>query len=177
MKKGLFTISSLLLLLIGALPVLAQKAEKVIESREVVIPATDSTILARVYVLDKKKKLESDKTYYWLNRNMINENQGTYLKNPLHGRYCVLDRNNKLIEQGLFKFGLKNGLWRRWYSNGNLKESFLYRDGVLHGESKVYLIDGTLDKSLMYKNGLEVVIADSATCKKPRFPFTILKHR
>lgn len=46
--------------------------------------------------------------------------------------------NKKLIEQGEFIQGKKDGVWKTWSKKGNLAREFNYSNGVLNGDVKLY---------------------------------------
>lgn len=55
------------------------------------------------------------------------------------------------------KFGLKQGIWKTFYSNEKIKSEAQYLDDKLNGFYKEYSEDGTLTKNEKYKNGEPVV--------------------
>lgn len=89
----------------------------------------------------------------------------------------TLDRDGSVREQGMYKDGIKNGLWvdnttnpkrtelfkdgdvvelREFYTDGKLSKSKSYADGKLHGVTKEYFYDtGKLKSELNYDRGLE----------------------
>jgi len=172
-----FTISS----------VFGQKVETVIETREVVIPMDDSTVITHVYVLKKKKNVSLEKQYYWFHNNGINVNRGMYMKNPLHGSYYVFDNDKKMLTQGVYKMGLRVGEWKYWYASGELKSVVEYSAGLkngsctqfsemgkpacinnykagkLHGKQKEFVGDSVIVTE--YKNGVAVTDTANRECK------------
>lgn len=59
-----------------------------------------------------------------------------------------------IIEEGLVKNNLKQGLWKRyWNENGKLKEIINFKDGKPHGERKNYWRNGNLKSSGPWKLG------------------------
>jgi uncharacterized protein len=50
--------------------------------------------------------------------------------------------------------GLKQGLWREYYSDGKMKSEAYYKDGLLSGIYKQFNQKGSLELALNYKNGV-----------------------
>lgn len=108
------------------------------------------------YVSPKERKVPADdnRMYYWLHNGKISNSEGAYYGSLLKGEFSVLDRNDQLTEQGEFKEGLKDGVWRTWDANGYLKNVYSYRNGLLHGANLNYE-KGNLISKVQYRRGLK----------------------
>lgn len=56
--------------------------------------------------------------------------------------------------------GLKQGIWKEFYSNGNLKKEENYKDNLLHGYYREYNNNGQIIFTLLYENGAIVESAN-----------------
>lgn len=150
------------------------------------IPVHQGNFFAWVEVYDgeiKTRRIENDRTYYWIKAKQIHTSKGGYHGELLHGEYTALYKTDALKEKGMYVKGLKTGEWKEWHPNGELKcishwksgrQSGLithynekgeitrkekYKHGVLHGR-QTYLTD-TSETSIRYRNGKPVI-------KKPK---------
>ena len=123
------------------------------KTREIIIKHPDSTII--FHVVNEKADLDLDlnKVYYWYYGNTISKNLGAVSGYILHGKYEVLNSNNKLISQGGFCYGLKDGIWQKFYPPGGLKSRLTWRKGILYGTASFYGPTGNPIKKLNYKKG------------------------
>ena len=122
-------------------------------TREIIIKHPDSTVIFHVVNEKVDLKLDLNKVYYWYYGNTISKNLGAVSGYILHGKYEVLTKENKLISQGTFEYGLKDGIWQKFYAPGGLKERLTWRKGVLHGTASFYGPTGNPIKKLNYKKG------------------------
>ena len=72
-------------------------------------------------ITDKVIKPNITRIYYWFKSGHIHQTEGSYNGKLLHGPYKIIDSRRQLLEEGLYRFGVKTGVWRSWYSNGRLK--------------------------------------------------------
>ncbi len=101
-------------------------------------------------------KIENDREYYWFKSSQIYNTYGGYYGKLLDGIYKVYDRETrKLLLVGYYKYGLKDSIWKSWYSDGKLKEVIEYKQGVYNGKYIAYSSDGVLLEEIHYKNGLK----------------------
>jgi antitoxin component YwqK of YwqJK toxin-antitoxin module len=75
--------------------------------------------------------------------------------NQMHGEGNWYHENGALWITGSYKNGLKNGLFKFYYSDSTLNEISKYKNGKGHGSVKVYYQSGILARSLHYKNDLK----------------------
>lgn len=94
-----------------------------------------------VYIKDDKK-LDAKRLYYWYRSQKIHQSLGQSGGNLLHDGYKKYTRDNQLVEQGIFDYGIRVGIWREWYPSGVLKRISNYRHGYRHGQEIVFSIEG-----------------------------------
>lgn len=87
------------------------------------------------------------KYYSWYKNQKIHVSQGTSGGYLLHGVYVKYASSHAILERGVFKAGLKDGLWRKWNLEGRVIEQTNWKDGVIHGSSI------SNSDTLLYKNG------------------------
>lgn len=142
--------------MLAAIPAISQEIEWAPLTREVQINTSDSLIKARIMINPTDFKVVDEYHYYWHSKGQINKNMGGYTGDILHGTYLVLDSEKRMITQGQFNEGLKDGTWKRWFSNGNLRSIENWKDSRLNGEFKTYSAEGELLSIENYKNGIVV---------------------
>ncbi len=64
-------------------------------------------------------------------------------------------RNNRLIEKGAYKEGVKHGTFIEYYSDGAQKSETPITEGKVDGVVKNYYTDGTVQSEKSYKDGKE----------------------
>lgn len=114
----------------------------------------DSIVKTTASNIYPKKRLLQNAQYFWYSSGKIQTNYGSYSGKLIHGKYEVFDRNNKLIRQGNFNYGLKQGIWMEWYPDGIKKEIISYKNGDPDGIRLTYTNDGKILSKMMYKEGL-----------------------
>lgn len=67
-------------------------------------------------------------------------------------------KKNKLRSCGSYNNGLKNGLWKMYYTNSTLRYSGEFKNGKPDGIHKLYSIDGYLNTERLYNLGAIVKI-------------------
>lgn len=100
--------------------------------------------------------------------------EATEAKTPLAGEHRIIDgyrsecivaefengmynglyrhfKNNKLTEEGTYKEGRKDGLFKYYTSSGKLREEKPYMEGKINGIVKSYYLNGKLEKEKGYK--------------------------
>ncbi|BAU54904.1 toxin-antitoxin system YwqK family antitoxin [Mucilaginibacter gotjawali] len=93
---------------------------------------TDSgkTIEAEYNPIDHLPSIKSNLFYYWYNASRVHSTQGGYSGQLLNGLYTEYYPNRNLKEQGVFKKGLKDGLWKSWNKDGTLKQATNWHKGI-----------------------------------------------
>ncbi|NJK96557.1 MAG: hypothetical protein HC905_18020 [Bacteroidales bacterium] len=102
--------------------------------RNITVTRGDTVIKTTICYQYPKIDVKTAANFYWYYAGEIHKNAGSYSGKPLHGKYELFDKSNNLLEQGNFEFGLKTGIWTRWYTNGFKKEVIFYKEGLLNGE-------------------------------------------
>jgi len=151
-----------LLIVIPFLNINAQQYDWQPLTREVVISQGDSTIRAKILIKQENVNANENYMYYWHNKGRVNNNAGGYAGELLHGEYLVFDSQKRLITQGMFEDGLKEGIWKHWHPNGQLEWMQTYHKGLFDGEQKIFDVSGNLIAETNYKNGRLVAKEDKS---------------
>ena len=125
MKRILFIIC---LLISGS--VYAQKLPDMGLNKVRIIEA-DKTILAEMNPISSAPSPKTNLFYYWYNANTIHSTQGGFSGTLLNGQYTEYFLNKNLKEQGIFKKGLKNGVWKSWNEDGTLSQGITWKNGLV----------------------------------------------
>jgi hypothetical protein len=93
----------------------------------------DSIQEIRADVLPYKNdpKIKNDRYYFWYYNNIIHSTQGGFNGQLLNGHYVSLYKDKNLKEQGDFKRGLKDGVWKSWNQKGDLTNVTTWDEGVV----------------------------------------------
>lgn len=105
--------------------------------------------------LDKLKKFENHKMYYWFKSGDIHKSLSSSGGLVLHDSYKKYYRTNQLAEEGKFNYGLKDGIWKDWHENGNLKSEMEWFDGYRQGNYKSYDIFGNIETKGRFRNNMK----------------------
>jgi len=122
--------------------------------RIITVTQGDSLIKAGICYTYPKEIPKTQALFYWYFSGKIHRNCGSYSGKPLHDKYEAFDKNNNLIEQGRFNYGLKQGTWAKWYSNGIRKEISNYKNGIKEGENLLYNEKGFLISKETFRKGV-----------------------
>ncbi len=107
-----------------------------------------------INISNKDIKHKKQNTYFWYQLNKIHSNVGGSHGKVLHGSYLKKEiKSNQLIENGFFKNGLKDGMWKEWYLNGNLNTIENWDKGTLQGKFISFNKDGSPLWKGKYNNG------------------------
>lgn len=68
--------------------------------------------------------------YYWYSAGAVHQTQGGYSGKLLDGPYTEYYLNRSLKQQGVFKKGLKVGIWKNWAENGTLLSVTRWKHGT-----------------------------------------------
>lgn len=107
------------------------------------------------YVSLKSKKADKERMYYWYKSGEIHTTMGAAGGELLHSDYLKYFNDNQLAEKGVFRYGLKDGLWKAWYPQGNLKKTEDWSNGIKDGKYNDYNEKGELRISGKYRNGIK----------------------
>ena len=96
------------------------------------IHIVDSTqeITADIVPVKNDPKIKNDRYYYWYYNKIIHTTQGGYTGQLLNGHYIAFYPDKNLKEDGNFKAGLKDGVWKTWNQKGDLTNVSTWEDGV-----------------------------------------------
>jgi len=108
--------------------------------------------LEYTYYLVNGKKVEHGTFTKWYENGRVMI-QGTYRNGKKDGlwRECLRDGSPKM--EGTYKNGVKEGLWTVFYPSGRKHFEGMYRNGVRDGEWIEYAGDGSIFTRIVYQNG------------------------
>nr|WP_319570066.1 hypothetical protein [uncultured Draconibacterium sp.] len=121
----------------------------------------------------KKVNVENDVTYYWFTNGEIHQNTGGYSGQLLQSTYQKTTLEGSLVEQGTFKNGVKDGVWKIWDLNGNLTKIENWKQGFKYGKS--YCIDPNTEKRIIteykddQKHGWELQFQNDSLILQEKF--------
>ena len=104
------------------------------------------------YVTEKIMKPKSSKSYYWFKGGAVHYAESGVSGMLLHGNFNKAYHSNNLAEQGVFKVGLKTGLWKTWHPNGKISNLQYRKNGIKQGKNSRYTIDANLIEKGKFKN-------------------------
>lgn len=104
------------------------------------------------YTIIKKINPSKNKKYYWFKGGKIHNSEFGATNELLNGKYIKFYLTNQLAEQGVFKNGLKKGVWKKWFENGTLSKIENYNNGHLSGKYEEFDNNGKLIVSGNYRN-------------------------
>ncbi|CAN5280424.1 hypothetical protein BH09BAC6_BH09BAC6_10840 [soil metagenome] len=93
------------------------------------ISDSTKTVLAEIMPVTSAPAIKSNLYYFWYSANKIHSTQGGYSGKLLNGRYIEYFLNKNLKEQGTFKKGLKEGIWKSWNEDGMLRQVIMWKSG------------------------------------------------
>ena len=92
---------------------------------------SNQVIVAELQPYKSAPKTKDDRFYFWYNSNAIQSTQGGFTGQLLNGHYTAFYADKRLKEEGDFKKGLKQGVWKTWNEKGALTSSVTWDDGLL----------------------------------------------
>nr|WP_299384792.1 hypothetical protein [Allomuricauda sp.] len=101
--------------------------------------------------IEPRDDYENDKSYFWFKSGKIHSSFGGSNGDLLHGQYTKSSRDNIILEQGDFKEGLKDSIWKEWYPNGRLSKIIEWKQGFKSGWSVDYNDQGEIVVSGRYR--------------------------
>jgi antitoxin component YwqK of YwqJK toxin-antitoxin module len=134
------------------------------------IKQDDKSIVFHVLDADESqlKKYDPDKNYYWFKSQKVLVTQGGSSGSLLDGLYESFYKNNQLAEKGLFKKGLKEGVWTSWNPKGVLIHQEKWSKGRQVGKQVYYSENGIIQKTVIYKSNQTQIIARDTTIIKSK---------
>jgi antitoxin component YwqK of YwqJK toxin-antitoxin module len=91
---------------------------------------TSQEIRADILPYKTDPKIKNDRYYYWYLNNVIHSTQGGYNGKLLNGHYVAFYPDKNLKEEGDFKRGLKDGMWKTWNRKGDLTNVTTWDEGI-----------------------------------------------
>lgn len=95
------------------------------------ITEPDKTILVEINPVNHTSTIKPGLFYYWYSANAIHSTQGGFSGKLLNGLYTEFYLNKNLKEQGTYKKGLKDGIWKSWNEDGTLSQAAKWRNGTV----------------------------------------------
>ena len=93
------------------------------------ITLADKIIVAEIEPVSSNPSIKQNLVYYWYSANIIHTTQGGFSGKLLNGQYNEYYPDKNLKEQGEFKNGLKNGIWKNWNDDGTLSALANWKHG------------------------------------------------
>jgi hypothetical protein len=106
------------------------------------ITDTSRTILAVIAPVSSPPTANTKVSYYWYSADAIHATQGGYSGKLLNGPYIEYYPDKNLKQQGTFKKGLKEGIWKTWNTDGTLHSITKWKHGVEKSDKRVPLLKG-----------------------------------
>ena len=102
------------------------------------VSLTDSVqeIHAEVLPYKSDPKVKNDRYYFWYLNKVIHSTQGGFSGQLLNGHYVSYYPDKNLKEEGDFKRGLKDGVWKTWNKKGDLITVVSWDEGVAVADSQ-----------------------------------------
>lgn len=144
-------VAGLLLLLSGA--GIAQKEFKNLLTQTIRVTTDSTRIRASIIAETHEVKTSNDKYYFSYKGGQIKRVRGMIVGKILDGEFSELDEDNNVLIAGIFDEGLKDGEWKKWYTNGELKEVANWEKGEQTNAFSSYSIGGELEEEGEFKDG------------------------
>ena len=74
---------------------------------------------------------------------------------PYTGKVSIFWENDQLKEEGLYRDGVRSGLWKYWYSDGQLSSKGIFRNNLKTGVWLEFYENGNKKMQTIYRNGLK----------------------
>ncbi|WP_426672084.1 toxin-antitoxin system YwqK family antitoxin [Mucilaginibacter sp. McL0603] len=89
----------------------------------------NETVVAEIVPISGEPTVKPKLFYYWYSANAIHSSQGGFSGKLLNGQYTTYYPDKNLKEQGSFKKGLKDGIWKSWNTDGTLATMITWKRG------------------------------------------------
>jgi hypothetical protein len=142
---------------------------------------SDKNFRYEFYATSKKISLSKNKTYFWFKGGLIHEAEFGVSGEVLNGSFKKYFHSNQLAQQGVFRKGLKVGLWKSWHENGKIETTQIWRSGQKNGKFVKYNNTGEIIEKGNYKRNskhgmwIDMIKKDSLTYKKGAIFFKKIK--
>ncbi len=112
-----------------------------LKNRPVTILKEDTSFVFKITGKDVRNP-NKKRMYHYLFHRELGQSRGSYLGNLVDGNFTCFIGKGRLLRQGEFKSGLKNGTWYTWHSNGEISSKTRWRKGKLVGKKIEYDLKG-----------------------------------
>ncbi len=113
---------------------------------------SDANFRYEFYTTAKKLKPKDNKVYYWFKGGLIHNAQGGIAGELIDAKFTKMYHSNQLAEQGVFKNGLKVGLWKTWHRNGVIETTQKWSNGLRCGKFYHYDQNGIMIEKGNFKD-------------------------
>jgi len=93
------------------------------------ITQPDKIIVAEIEPVSSDPAIKPNLLYYWYSANAVHTTQGGFSGKLLNGQYTEYYPDRNLKEQGEFKKGLKDGVWKSWNIDGTIAVTTTWKHG------------------------------------------------
>ena len=114
---------------------------------------SDADFRYEFYTTKKTVKAKHTINYYWFKGGLVHNTEGGIAGQLLHAEYKKYFHSNQLAENGVFKNGIKVGLWKTWFENGATESTQEYSHGQKHGKFFSYTPEGKMHEKGSYRFG------------------------
>jgi hypothetical protein len=132
---------------------------------------SDANYRYEFYTTSKTVKPRDNRVYYWFKGGLIHNTQSGMVGELLNDTFVKMYHSNQLAEQGVFKNGLKIGLWKTWHPNGALETTQKWSNGLqtgkfyLYDENKLLIEKGDFRKGKKHGVWINYLIKDTIIYK------------
>ena len=116
---------------------------------------SDENYRYEFYKTSKTITPKLSKTYFWFKGGLIHNAQSGIGGELLNAKFVKMYHSNQLAEQGMFRKGLKKGLWKTWYSSGVLESIQVWSNGVRAGMFFKFNENGELVEKGRFTNNMK----------------------
>lgn len=90
-------------------------------------------------ITDKEPaRIDPAVSYFWTKNRSIQETRGDFGGQLLHGTYEAFNSDGSLKEKGVFKYGLRDGIWKTWDPDQLIESEYQYSKGKKNGPFREY---------------------------------------
>lgn len=76
-----------------------------------------------------------------------------YQNSPFSGYAIQKNRDGRIIEKTGFFHGMREGVYKKWFSNGTLQKEAIYRKNKIEGKTNIWWNNDQLAAEFNFKNG------------------------
>ena len=75
-------------------------------------------------------------------------------ESPYTGKVSIYWQNDQIKEEGLYRNGVKSGLWKYWHETGNPNSKGIFRNNLKTGVWLEWYENGNKKSKALYQDGL-----------------------